>query len=269
LFWRDLARHLGSDQPFYALQPQGLDGKEPLHSRIEEMATHYIREIRTLQPKGPYYIGGHCIGGLIAFEMAQQLHAQGETVGLLALFDAYAPRREKSVQSSLLYHCRRKAIRAFETIGLHVANLLVLKSGERLPYIRTKFTKALYKLYMGVGSAWIPAARKRQEVMAAATRAAKTYDAKAYPGKITLFRATNLGGSIKHDPQMGWSRLAGGGMESHLIPGYHAHIVLEPRVRVLGQELTAALCQAQQSGAGEPLVRTQKPQDREPSILFK
>jgi hypothetical protein len=58
-------------------------------------------------------------------------------------------------------------------------------------------------------------------------------------------------------------------MESHLIPGYHAHIVLEPRVRVLGQELTAALCQAQQSGAGEPLVRTQKPQDREPSILFK
>ena len=93
LFWRDLARHLGSDQPFYALQAQGLDGRQPPHDRIDEMAAHYIKEIRALQPEGPYFIGGHCIGGLIAFEMAQQLHAQGERMGLLALFDSYAPRR--------------------------------------------------------------------------------------------------------------------------------------------------------------------------------
>ena len=255
LFWRDLARHLGSDQPFYALQPQGLDGKEHLHGRVEEMAAHYIRDIRTLQPEGPYFIGGHCIGGLIAFEMAQQLHLQGERVGLLALFDSYAPRGESSARRSLAFRYRRQLIRLFQTASLHVGNVSVLEPKERFLYIKGKFNKALYKLYMAVGRAWVPAARNRRNILNAATQAARSYHSKVYPGKITLFRATHLGGGIKRDPQMGWGPLAAGGLESHLIPGYHAHIVLEPRVRVLAQELTAALCKAQEIEDSEPIMR--------------
>ena len=242
LFWRDLARHLGSDQPLYALQAQGLNGRQPPHNRIDEMAAHYIKEIRALQPEGPYFIGGHCIGGLIAFEMAQQLHTQGERVGLLALFDSYAPRKNWSARSSMLHRYRYKAIRLFEmTVSLHVSNLLILEPKERLSYVKGKFNKALYKLYMGLGSAWVPAARHRQNILKAGSRASRNYDPKIYPGKIALFRATNLGGGIEHDPQMGWGRLAGGGLETHVIPGYHAHIVLEPRVRVLAEKLTACL----------------------------
>ena len=255
LFWRDLARHLGSDQPFYALQAQGLDGRQPPHDRIDEMAAHYIKEIRALQPEGPYFIGGHCIGGLIAFEMAQQLHTQGERVGLLALFDSYAPRKNWSARSSMLHRYRYKAIRLFEmTVGLHVSNLLILEPKERLSYVKGKFNKALYKLYMGLGSAWIPAARHRRNILKAGSRASRNYDPKIYPGKITLFRATNLGGGIEHDPQMGWGRLAGGGLETHVIPGYHAHIVLEPRVRVLATQLIAVLERAQKITGSERIA---------------
>jgi thioesterase domain-containing protein/acyl carrier protein len=255
LFWRDLARHLGSDQPFYALQPQGLDGKQPLHSRIEEMAAHYIKEIRILQPEGPYFIGGHCLGGVIAFEMAQQLHLQGEKVGLLALFDSYAPRREKSGRSSLLHRSWIKGIRLFETVHLHLGNFSVLEPGERLSYIKEKLNKALYKLYMSLGSRWIPAARNRRKVLTAASQAARHYVSKVYPGRVTLFRATTLRRGINHDPQMGWGSLAGGGLEAHLIPGYHAHIVLEPRVRLLAKELTASLSEAQEFKKSEAIVR--------------
>jgi thioesterase domain-containing protein/acyl carrier protein len=253
LFWRDLARHLGPDQPFYALQPQGLDGRQGPHGRIEEMAAHYIREIRTLQPEGPYFIGGHCIGGLIAFEMAQQLHAQDERVALLALFDSYAPSRKRPPRGSLPHRYGAAAIRAFEmTVGLHVNNLLILEPRERLIYVREKFNRALYKLYMGLGFPWIPAARYRRNILKAGSQASRNYDPKTYPGKITLFRAADLGPGIEDDPRMGWDRLAGDELETHVIPGYHAHIVREPRVRVLARHVITALRKARDRVARQP-----------------
>src|SRR5712692_1384520 len=89
LEFSDLARHLDDDQPFYCLQSQGLDGEQPLLTSVEEMAAHYIKEMRELQPAGPYFIGGRSLGGMVAFEMACQLRAQGQEVGLLALLDTY------------------------------------------------------------------------------------------------------------------------------------------------------------------------------------
>ena len=80
--FRDLARHLGPDQPFYALQPQGLDGKRECLTSIPEMAERYIQEIKRVQPEGPYRIGGYSFGGLVAYEMAQQLEAQGRGGGI-------------------------------------------------------------------------------------------------------------------------------------------------------------------------------------------
>jgi amino acid adenylation domain-containing protein len=248
LFWRDLARYLGADQPFYALQPQGLDGQQPLHTTIEEMAAHYVQEIRTLQPEGPYYIGGHCIGGLIAFEMAQRLHAQGERVAFLGVIDSFAPVGQGSKRSSVFRRYRYRAIRLFErTVTLHFGNLSVLKPNERLFYVKGKVDKALYKIYMGLGSRWIAAARNRQNILKAGSEAARKYKPQVYPGKLTLFRATELGGGIEHDPEMGWRRWAGSELQTHLIPGYHAHIVLEPRVRLLAKELSLALARAQET----------------------
>lgn len=85
--YQDLVCHLSPDQPFYGLQSQGLDGKLPHLTTIEDMASLYLKEIKTFQPQGPYFLGGHSIGGTIALEMAQQLQRNGELVGLVALFD--------------------------------------------------------------------------------------------------------------------------------------------------------------------------------------
>jgi pimeloyl-ACP methyl ester carboxylesterase len=90
LCYLDLARHLGEDQPFYGLQASGIDGEGEPKSRIEGMAGYYIEAIREIQPQGPYLLGGWSFGGVVAFEMAQQLHSSGEQVALLALIDSSA-----------------------------------------------------------------------------------------------------------------------------------------------------------------------------------
>ncbi len=91
LVFARLAKLLGNDQPFYGLQARGLDGKEKPFMRVEDMAAHYIDEIRSVQPQGPYLIGGTCTGGLAAYEIAQQLTAKGEEV-VLAIIESWHPR---------------------------------------------------------------------------------------------------------------------------------------------------------------------------------
>ncbi|MGC1963553.1 MAG: thioesterase domain-containing protein, partial [Candidatus Sulfotelmatobacter sp.] len=83
----DLARYLGSDQPFYGLQALGLDERFPSDTQIEVMASRYINEIRSVQPEGPYLLGGYSMGGSVAFEMARQLTAQGQERAVVVLFD--------------------------------------------------------------------------------------------------------------------------------------------------------------------------------------
>ena len=82
---------MGKNQPFYGLQPIGLDGKSSPLTRIEDMATHYIEALQRVQPKGPYFLGGWSFGGWVAFEMAQQLQKSGEEVALVAVLDTLAP----------------------------------------------------------------------------------------------------------------------------------------------------------------------------------
>jgi thioesterase domain-containing protein len=87
-----LARRVRFDQRFYALQPQGLDGRRALHTSVEAMARHYLNAIREIQPRGPYLLGGRCLGGLVAYEMARRLHAGGERIALLVVLDSLGPR---------------------------------------------------------------------------------------------------------------------------------------------------------------------------------
>jgi acyl carrier protein len=87
MFYRGLAARLGEDQPFYGIQSEGVSGGALTHRSIETIAHYYLSEIRRVQAQGPYYLGGYCIGGLIAFEMAQQLRAAGDEVACLVLID--------------------------------------------------------------------------------------------------------------------------------------------------------------------------------------
>jgi thioesterase domain-containing protein/acyl carrier protein len=85
-YCRNLARHLDPDQPFQVIHPFGLAG-QPAPVSMEDMAAEHLKLVRAVQPEGPYLLGGHCNGALEAYEMAQQLHAAGQKVGLLLLID--------------------------------------------------------------------------------------------------------------------------------------------------------------------------------------
>lgn len=243
LVFKELAHLLGSDQPFYGLQAQGLDGKQLRQSRIEDMAANYIQEMRTVQLKGPYFLGGYCFGGQVAFEIAQQLYTQGEKVALLALLDAYAPGYPKLLPWIL--RCKERAT-------YHWGNLLRLGPHDRLNYILEKVRIIETRLGTRIKTTSQssrgfedPIPRSLREVQEANLQASSYYVPKVYPAKLIVFRPSKQPVEYLHDLQMGWGALAAGGIEVHEVPGIHQSIIVEPRVRVLAEQLRACLQKAQ------------------------
>ncbi|MDQ2935944.1 MAG: amino acid adenylation domain-containing protein, partial [Acidobacteriota bacterium] len=149
LEYHDLSRLLGPDQPFYGLQAQGLDGSQPPHTTIEDMASHYIDEMREVQPAGPYLLGGRSSGGTVAFEMACQLAEQGEEVALLALLDAYPAGYFKLLPGS--GSSLQRVFRIARKIQSHRENLRYLPAAAKLQYVLAKLkyapAKTKHKLY--------------------------------------------------------------------------------------------------------------------------
>ncbi len=187
--YRDLARHLGSDQPFYGLQAQGLHQNLPLHTRVEEMAAHYIEEIRTLQPQGPYFIGGSSFGGIVAFEMAQQFQVLGERVALLALFDTHGPGYPK-YQPGANALWRRNLYRFIRRVELHLENLYRKELATGILYLLPELSyakKLSEKLYFGNSHPWNSILRHIHDINKIATY---EYNPRTYGGRMTLFAAS-------------------------------------------------------------------------------
>ena len=107
-YCRNLSRSMGADQPLFGLRSQGHGGEHP-HYTVEDMAEHYVREIRTVQPKGPYFLSGYCFGGMAAYEMARLLKTQGEDVALLVMFNTPAPGSLKRWPLKRVYLAKRIA----------------------------------------------------------------------------------------------------------------------------------------------------------------
>jgi thioesterase domain-containing protein len=247
LEFSSLTRYCDSDQPFYGIQALGLNGKEPRPSSVEEMAVRYLQEIRAMQPQGPYCLGGSSFGGMVAYEIAQQLVAQGEEVGALVLFDTHAPGYPRRLEMTA-FRSRLNAARY--RFSLHWTNLKAIPPVERWDYIQVKTGRLLrhslarhtqrWQLLRGrIRNLLLPRhIRKVQESGAAANRA---YAPKPYPGKIILLRAAQQPPGIEPDRTNGWSELACGGIDIHDIPGHHGSIMYEPRVRVLVRVLMECL----------------------------
>jgi thioesterase domain-containing protein/acyl carrier protein len=244
-----LAQQLGKKQPFYGLQAVGLDGKSTPYSNIEEMATHYIREMQTVQPQGPYLLGGHSFGALVAFEMCQQLHRHD--VALLVIFDMMAP------------HCFNKPISAdwddakwlFEAarvierglgkpVKVSYEALQTLDSESQLNYLLQQFKKASFlppdadKTHI-LGFIDVYKANFRMDY--------RPKDSK--PTRIILFKASEVIKEYKNkdwynssaDPTWGWSRYAEGLVDILMVPGDHFTMMNQPQVQVLADKLRACL----------------------------
>jgi amino acid adenylation domain-containing protein len=249
LCYRPLARLLGPNQPFYGFQSQGLDGRPFKHTSVEAMASYYIEEMRGVQPHGPYFLGGYCTGGMIAFEMAQQLHAEGEEIALLVLFDAQNPARPpqrytwvERVKLRFQYGSRlapSEQIRYFA----HQVDGHLKKWQERFKKI---FKKMRYRmLNIDVDARVVPNEFRQLHVLLSLERARDAYKPRAYPGRIALFRATTPDEYFRYTADyiadFGWTKLAGGGLEIHHIPGDHVSMFGESNIGVMAEKLRGLL----------------------------
>ena len=239
--YQPLGEYMSPNQPIYGLQARGLDGKQTPHVILEEMAADYIREIKTLQPEGPYHLGGLSSGGTIAFEMARQLFEMGDQVGVVALFDTEAPTFLRIV--SLDQEVVPSKWTAYqERIQYHFDMLFVKKQWKShlkqkfrtvKRRVRTRLKLANYKFFRKLGK---PLPKTLLRVHEANNQALLDYHPGYYPGDLILFLAMQKAVGQKIAPDVGWKPFARMITVCN-IPGDHLSILKEPNVKELAEAL--------------------------------
>ena len=218
----ELARQLGTRGPVFGLSfglARGA-GHEPQTApgTIEAIAAHYIEEMRALQPQGPYHLVGHSVGGLVAYEMAQQLRAAEQEVGLLGLLDTHAP--------------AQLAQRRLLPLKDQLVNILRTPPSRVLRY-------AVHYLRRGLARLSPAAPRLSQQAMMDAGRRKlvaeglmRLYSPRPYPGRAHYFKSMAPAAPIRTlplpSPDLAWVQLVVGGLEVHEIPGQHQDMVKDP-----------------------------------------
>jgi amino acid adenylation domain-containing protein len=253
LIYSDLARCVSEEQPVYGIQSLGLDGRQAPLTRVEDMAARYIQEIRMLQPTGPYLLCGLSFGGTVAFEMARQLSAQGERVGMLGLLDTFVlPDPESPIQSiriSLTSFGRRARF--------HIGNLTAVPPARQISYLqqaakrfRRRIWGRFWRVIVGLRKpGHVPVEYLVRMVRESNTFAARKYRAAPYDGEVTLFVATD---QILKSPFVlieAWQPLAKGGVREIRVPGDHVTMVREPHVKELAKRLDECLIDINRASA--------------------
>ena len=212
----------------YVLQSRGLYGEEEPRTRIEDMAADYIDALRVVQPQGPYLLAGHSMGGVIAFEMSQQLQQQGEQVALLALIDSWAPVYIPEQDDATLL------VQFAHELGLPITRdeLLQRHPDEQLSYV-VEQAQLAHVLPPGVG---IDQARRLLHIYKNNVRAIRSYAPQVNPCRITLFRSSEHLTETRN-PATGWTSLTVQEMEIYDVPGNHFSMNREPHVRILAERL--------------------------------
>ncbi len=230
--YRDLAHYLGSKQPVYGLQAQAIDGNSAFVTRVEEMATQYIEAIRVVQPQGPYFLGGSSFGGTVAYEMAQQLRAQGEKIGLLALIDTPGVGH---MPSENIDNDDIKIMAYALGVGANLADpteqLQQLSTEEQLHYFLEKGKMAL-RMPADFG---IDELRRHHNLFKINLKAMRNYVPQPYPGRVIFFRASLRDPFNPQNPELGWQNLAMEGLEIHEVPGNHITMNFPPHVQVMAE----------------------------------
>ncbi|HSS77368.1 MAG TPA: beta-ketoacyl synthase N-terminal-like domain-containing protein [Thermoanaerobaculia bacterium] len=231
--YRDLATHLGPEQPFYGIQAQGREeGEEPL-ANVAEMAARYLEAVAQAQPQGPYLLGGWSFGGIVAYEMARQLVVAGEDVGMVALFD-----------------CGTHTVPQTRDDAEILADLLGIEAGvtadelRRLGGLDEQLDRTLSESRRrGISiDLDLPRARRLYAVYKASSEAHQSYQPSPYPGRVTLFRAIDRPvAAVLPDPTLGWGALAQGGVDIVEILGRHETLVIEPSVGMVAERLRERL----------------------------
>jgi thioesterase domain-containing protein/acyl carrier protein len=242
LCYADLARLLAPEQPFYGLQSQGLSGTDEPLTSIEDIAAAFLREIRQVQPSGPYYLLGACMGGVIAYEMAQQLRAAGQAVGSLIFLETWLP---ATTDGGRL----RPDVRTLAALDLIMSRLRVyinkltsLRGRQRLDYLLER-VKMLAQMVVQRDAFRGDRSEFHLRVVTQANLVAlRKYRPNVYDGRVVLFRAEDRRVMSDDDPRLAWSRLVTGDLEVHSVPGNDSGTMLmKPYVCELARKLGACI----------------------------
>jgi len=260
LFWASgessdflLPRYLGRDQPLYTLMHQCHDGKPVRYPRLEDLAANHLQEIRRVQPQGPYFLGGYCFEGMVAFEMAQQLRQQGQEVALLALLDLASIKNCKFIVNQVPSSHESLGDEAFR----HLHELAKLNSQDKLRYtlvrvkdrmnelidgiknIRVLVARSISRIYLMLGRP-VPLSLLLPYISLVDRKILRVYEPRPYPGRLVHFRAET--GSA--DAAL-VARLCSGNLEEVEISGNHFQLGKQPHLQVWATTLKTYLEQAQ------------------------
>jgi amino acid adenylation domain-containing protein len=230
LVYARFVHYVGSDHSFYGLKAQSADGTVQCHASVEEMAEDYIREIRSIQPKGPYFLVGNCIGGVVAYEIAQQLQAQGQKVALLALMDTVRPTRrhylgyrtKKLLQPILSWYKENYYVKR---ISVHRAQLRKLSWREKLLYLSYKTQIALKEIprvtaqiALADGERTRGASEETRRIKEGYIQTLRRYRPRPYQGRLIILISEK---SYRRDPAVDWANLVSDGIEVIKATGDH------------------------------------------------
>lgn len=250
-----LARGLGNDQPVYGLQARGQEQEVEPDATIEAMATRYIAALREIQPHGPYFLGGYCYGGTVAFEVAQQLRAQGEQIAFLGMFENTAP---KSGYRRFRVNARTTR-RFLKNLPYWASDFWELDWKQKWRRVEREVKQRAYYYRMraaplareipqvdlrDVLDDVAPVPLQHQRVIQVHIAAMIRYQPQRYAGRITVFRTRRQPLFCSHDPYLGWREIASE-VEVRLVAGSHHTLLQEPHVESLARELKKCLDAAQ------------------------
>jgi aspartate racemase len=251
--FRPLALRLGLDQPLLGLTTVKSDMRDlPAPFKLEDIAAGLVRKLRSLQPKGPYFLGGWCQDGVFAYEMAQQLLAQGEKVALLVLIEAWNPARLKNCSG--LERSGIRLRRPFRKIASHFENLRRHGLRETLTDYkwRLQFRNLRHKIWYGYYRGLLATRGQVDDRFRKFFRAGhftvRDYVPNPYPGRTLLIRS-GFSPQRVYEPTMGWSGLLAGNSEVQFVPGGHKRIFMEPNVDLLADTVKRCLLEAQDMGS--------------------
>ncbi|RYZ43248.1 MAG: non-ribosomal peptide synthetase [Myxococcaceae bacterium] len=246
LAYAELARRLGPELPVFGLQSRGLDGG-PVVESIEEMASLYLDAVRSVQPQGPYRLGGWSLGGLVAFEMSRQLRASGETVELLALVDSHVPGLTQPPQQVSRDADPARVRIAFAHATASAFGHALTVSDESLSENDDDAMLA-HLLEEGLRARILDAhsgpaqLRALFQVFRANLFAQERYVPRPYEGTALLLSATGAApGSTPISRHRGWEGLVQGGLEVQDVPGGHHALMQEPSLDTVVERLREAL----------------------------
>ena len=244
LCYYNFARYLGCDQPFYGLQETSTLFEKPFqpYSQIADMATHHISSMRAVQPKGPYFLGGWSMGGVVAFEIANQLQSQGEQVALLALFDSKAPIADNIStnyqdvdDTTLLTELATATAQSFgKELLLSQSEIKQIEPEKQLSYILHQ---------MKAANLTTPDVKLEQigyylQVCRSDNQAIRNYQPQIYPQRITLFcTENNQNVAATNDSAQGWQKLSTQTVEVIFVPGDHQTMIALPHVQILAEQV--------------------------------